>query len=153
MSAVLVMLSGVLSSVGFNLMLASVFAMAAVSAFGIVNDMLTLRRTAEDPDLKVRKGSLLAPLFILIAGNLEGFLEVLHSLHIFWNADGTSAFWNWIGLKELTEAPNRLATWDPTGRSGIWWWRASRVVGDTALEGSVKEVIDEIGRASCRERV
>ena len=143
MTAVLVMLSGVLSSVGFNLMLASVFAMAAVSAFGIVNDMLNLRRTAEDPDLKVRKGSLLAPLFILIAGNLEGFLEVLHSLHIFWNADGTSAFWNWIGLKELTEAPNRLATWDPTGRSGIWWWRASRVVGDTALEGSVKEVIDE----------
>ena len=143
MTAILVMLSGVLSSVGFNLMLASVFAMAAVSAFGIVNDMLTLRGYAENPNLKVRKGSLLAPLFILIAGNLEGFLEVLHSLHLFWNADGTSAFWNWIGLKELTEAPNRLATWDPTGRSGIWWWRASRVVGDTALEGSVKEVIDE----------
>ena len=143
MSSILVMLSGVLSSTGFNLMLASVFAMAAVSAFGIVNDMLALREISEGSSLKVRKGSLLSPLFILIIGNLEGFLEILHSLHIFWNADGTSAFWNWIGLKELTEAPNRLPTWDPTGRSGIWWWRASRVVGDTALEGSVKEVIDE----------
>ena len=143
MSSILVMMSGVLPSVGFNLMLASVFAMAAVSAFGIVNDMLIFRSASNDPDLKIRKGSFLAPIFILIAGNLEGFLEVLHSLHLFWKTDGTSAFWNWIGLKELTEAPNRLPTWDPTGRSGIWWWRASRVVGDTALEGSVKEVIDE----------
>ena len=41
------------------------------------------------------------------------------------------------------EAPTRMASWDPTGRSGIWWWRASRVVGDTGLEGAAKEVIDE----------
>ncbi len=143
MTAVLVMLSGVLSSVGFNLMLASVFAMAAAGAFGIVNDLLILRK---DPDARipaVRISSVLAPLFVLIAGNLEGFLEVLHSLHIFWKPDGTSAFWSALGLKELTDAPVRPATWDPTGRSGIWWWRASRVVGDTGLEGSVKEVIDE----------
>ena len=56
MTAVLIMFSGVLSSVGFNLMLASVFAMAASSAFGIVNDMLTIRNTAGDLQMKVRKG-------------------------------------------------------------------------------------------------
>ncbi len=143
MTAILVMLSGVLSSVGFNLMLASVFAMAAAGSFGVVNDMLILRRDQAEQGAVVSFRSILAPLFVLIIGNLEGFLEVLHSLHIFWNADGTSAFWSWVGLKELTDAPTRAATWDPTGRSGIWWWRASRVLGDSGLEGSVKEVIDE----------
>lgn len=143
MSAVLVMLSGVASAVGFNLMLASVFGMAAASAFGILNDMLELRHPAENGRVKPRLCSLFAPVFVLIAGNLEGLLEVFHSLHLFWNADGTSAFWKWLDLKELSDFPLRLPTWDPTGRSGIWWWRASRVVSDSGLEGSVKEVIDE----------
>ena len=143
MSAVLIMLSDVISSVGFNLMLAFVFAMAAVSAFGIINDLLNLRKDADTAFPVLRLRSLLAPLFVLITGNLEGLFEVLHSLHLFWNADGTSGFWNWLGLKELTEFPSRAASWDLTGRSGIWWWRASRVVGDTGLQGSVKEVIDE----------
>lgn len=143
MTAVLVMFSGVLSSVGFNLMLASVFGLAAASAFGILNDLLILRHPSETKNLPVRLRALLAPLFVLIMGNLEGMLEVFYSLHLFWNADGTSAFWSWLDLKELTDFPARMATWDPTGRSGIWWWRASRVLSDTALEGSVKEVIDE----------
>ncbi|MBQ6483013.1 MAG: hypothetical protein IJI45_18060 [Anaerolineaceae bacterium] len=143
MSAVLVMLSGVASSVGFNLMLAAVFGLAAESAFGILNDLLELRHPTAESILRPKLRSLLAPLFVLIAGNLEGLLEVFHSLHLFWNADGTSAFWSWLDLKELSEFPVRLATWNPTGRSGIWWWRASRVVSDSGLEGSVKEVIDE----------
>ncbi|MBQ4512672.1 MAG: hypothetical protein II969_06745 [Anaerolineaceae bacterium] len=143
MSAVLVMLSGVLPSVGFNLMLAAVFGLAAESAYGILNDLLNLRHPSENGKHLPRMSSLLAPLFVLIAGNLEGLLEVLHSLHIFWNADGTSAFWTWLGLKELTDAPVRLPSWDPSGRSGIWWWRASRVVSDIGLEGAVREVIDE----------
>ena len=143
MSAVLIMLSGVASSVGFNLMLAAVFGMAAAAAFGILNDLLDLCHPSESGRPAARLRSLLAPLFVLIAGNLEGLLEVFHSLHLFWNPDGTSAFWSWLDLKELTDFPVRAATWDPTQRSGIWWWRASRVVSDSGLEGSVKEVIDE----------
>ncbi len=143
MAAVLVMLSGVSSSVGFNLMLAAVFGLAAESAFGILNDLIELRHPSGDPGPYPKLRSLLAPLFVLISGNLEGLLEVFHSLHLFWAPDGTSAFWSWLDLKELTEYPVRMPTWDPTGRSGIWWWRASRVVNDKGLEGSVKEVIDE----------
>ena len=143
MTAVLVMVSGVLPTVGFNLMLAAVFGMAAVSAFGILTDLLELRHPSESGTLIPKVRSLLAPLFVLIAGNLEGLFEVFHSLHLFWNEDGTSAFWSWLDLKELTEIPLRMPSWNPSGRSGIWWWRASRVVSDVGLEGSVKEVIDE----------
>lgn len=143
MTAVLVMLSSVAPSVGFNLMLAAVFGLAASSAFGILNDMLNLREDLTTSAPKLRFKACFAPVFVLIIGNLEGLLEVFHSLHLFWNADRTSGFWSWIGLKELTDFPTRAPSPDPTGRSGIWWWRASRVVGDVALEGSTKEVIDE----------
>ena len=143
MTAVLVMLSGISASTGFNLMLAAVFGMAAEGAFEILNDLILLRHPSEKGSVRPLFRSLLAPLFVLITGNLEGLLEVFYSLHLFWKPDGTSAFWSWLNMKELTGFPTRAATWDPTGRSGIWWWRASRVVSDTGLEGSVKEVIDE----------
>ncbi len=143
MTAILIRLSGVLSSVGFNLMLCTVFAMAAVSAYALVNDLLHLRVSESGKDFRFKPGALIAPLFVLIAGNLEGLFELLHSLGLFWNTNGTSAFWSWLGLKELVNAPTREATWDITGRSGIWWWRASRVLGDYGAGGNAIEVIDE----------
>lgn len=143
MTAVLIRLSGVLSTVGFNLMLCTVFALAAVSAYALVNDLLHLRSSKRGKDFRFKLGALIAPIFVLIAGNLEGLFELFHSLGLFWNADGTSSFWSWLGLKELVDAPIREATWDITGRSGIWWWRASRVLGDYGLNGNVIEVIDE----------
>ncbi len=143
MSAVLIRLSGVLSSVGFNLMLCTVFAMAAVSAYALVNDLLHLRASESGKTFRFKLRALIAPVFVLIAGNLEGLFELLHSLGLFWNEDGTSSFWSWVGLKELVEAPTRAAAWDITGRSGIWWWRASRVLGDYGMNGNAIEVIDE----------
>lgn len=141
LSAVLIMLSNVPSAVGFNLMLATVFGMAAAGAFTIVNDLVQ-----KDPKInrvKIHLSALLAPLVMLVMGNLEGFLEVLHARGFFWNAEGSYSFWKWLGIKELDIAPTIAAAWNPTGRAGIWWWRASRVLSDTGLDGSSKEIIDE----------
>ncbi|MHC1770203.1 MAG: DUF2298 domain-containing protein [Flexilinea sp.] len=143
LTALLIKISGVIATSGFNLMLASIYAMAASAAFELVNDLLELGRSGLPERIKSHFGAWCAPIFVLFAGNLEGFLEVLHAKGFFWNPDGTSAFWKWINLKELTEAPARLSSWDPTLRQGIWWWRASRVVSDTGLDGSSKEIIDE----------
>lgn len=141
LSAVLILLSNVPSAVGFNLMLATVFGMAAAGAFTIVNDLVQ-----KDPlvkRVKIHLSALLAPMIMLVMGNLEGFLEVLHARGFFWNAEGNSSFWKWLGIKELDAAPTMAAQWDPTARAGIWWWRASRVLSDTGLDGSAKEIIDE----------
>ena len=81
----------------------------------------------------------LAPLFLLLVSNLEGFLEVLHRAGIFWS--GTSNFWTWLGIKELNEAPSLPLAWLPD--RFWWWWRASRVVSDYDLAGNFREVIDE----------
>lgn len=143
MTALLIRLTGVPWAVGFNLMLATVFGMAAVGAFELVNEFLLLKQPPASDRKNIRLGALWGPLFLLLMGNLEGLFESLHSLRLFWNEDGTSAFWKFIGLKELTDAPISAATVDPTGRIGIWWWRASRVIQDIGLDGSEREVIDE----------
>lgn len=143
MTTILIRLSGVPSEIGFNLMLATVFGMAAAGSFELIGELLRHGGDREKDCAPFKPGALLAPVFLLLLGNAEGLFESLHSLRLFWNADGTSAFWKWVGLKELTDAPIASATVDPTGRGGIWWWRASRVLQDIGLDGSTREVIDE----------
>ncbi len=143
LTALLIKLSGVAAESGFNLMLATVYAMAAIGALCVVNDLLEFRHSGLTEKVKIRFGSFFSPLFVLVAGNLEGFFEMLYAKGLFWNPDGTSGFWNWINLKELTTPPASLSSWNPTFRPGIWWWRASRVLSDLGLDGSTKEIIDE----------
>lgn len=152
MTAMLAMLSGVAGSVAHNLMTALIFALAAVGAYGILYNLLAYRasKTVEllppgDPAMNAPKvgsligSALLAPLFLLVVSNLEGFLEVLHRTGIFWS--GTQNFWTWLGIRELSDAPLQPLGWMPD--RFWWWWRASRVVSDFDLAGNFREVIDE----------
>ncbi|HWS24487.1 MAG TPA: DUF2298 domain-containing protein [Anaerolineales bacterium] len=139
-TAILSILSGVEGSLGFNLMIASVFGMAALSAYSIMARMLAADffQMGKGNEHKKRISALLAPLFVLIISNAEGFLELLHSLGVGWNNGGV--FWRWLNIKELIEAPAGPAGWNPR----FWfWWRASRVISDYDLNGNHIEVIDE----------
>ena len=79
---------------------------------------------------------MLGPLFLLIVSNLEGFLEVLHQLGVFWTSGPggqlTSRFWTWLGILDLNQPPEPPFTWLPRtfGTGNWWWWRASRVIMD-----------------------
>ncbi|MBU0510527.1 MAG: hypothetical protein KJ638_02350, partial [Chloroflexi bacterium] len=84
--------------------------------------------------------SFLAPLFLLIISNTEGFLEVLHRLGLFWRGN-TSAFWTWLDIKDLNQTPLQPLGWIPDRY--LWWWRASRVISDYDLSGGFKEIINE----------
>jgi YYY domain-containing protein len=101
----------------------------------ITNDQPRLR----NPDSRFTFAAFLAPLFLLLVSNLEGFLEVLHRAGIFWS--DTQNFWTWLGIKELNEAPAQPLAWIPD--RFWWWWRASRVISDYDLAGNFREVIDE----------
>ncbi len=72
---------------------------------------------------------------VTIAGNLEGFFEVLHSRGL-----GSDAFWGWLDIKDLAQA-SVTGSWYPT--DNWWWWRASRVIHDKDPLGRSVEVIDE----------
>lgn len=160
----LTLLTGASSSVAFNLVSALWFAMVAMGSYGLLYDLLAVRRRAELGGKSVRSQResraagggpapfggrnrellipLLAPLFVLIAGNLEAFLDVLHSRHLFW-PDGSlsSGFWDWLDIQQLTDPPPGDPSWLP--QRFLWWWRASRVVHDVNLTGASIEVIDE----------
>jgi len=149
LTAMLARVTSVAGTAAFNLMLALVFGLAAIGAYGVLYNLLAAVHPPKSADEDQRPPSvllpLLAPTFLLLVSNVEGFLEILHRRGLFWtfNADGsaTSLFWTWLDIRDLNQAPTL-----PLG--GVperfwWWWRASRVIQDTTLSGDWKEIIDE----------
>jgi YYY domain-containing protein len=137
MVAMLIRLAGVEPGVGFNLAITSWFGLTALASYGVVYSLLSAygaRAAAAGRRIGAQSWALLAPFFLLIVSNVEGFLEVLHSRGIFWRqaADGTwqSGFWRWLNMPEICAPPSPPLSWVPERAAGIWWWRASRVVQD-----------------------
>jgi len=143
MTAMLAKLTGVLGSVAFNLMLALLFALSAVGAYGLLYNLLASRRTSQAARHTPLGLPLLGPLFLLLVSNLEGFLEVLHQRGIFWPSaqPSTFNFWTWLDIKDLSLPPAQPLGWIPDRY--LWWWRASRVLQDYDLAGVWREIIDE----------
>jgi len=139
-SALLIRVSGVVSSVGYNLVSASWFGLTAIGAYGVAWDLLAGKKENEQVAQEVSKRTyslaLLAPLLILIVSNWFGILDVLHARGLV-SAD----LWQKLQIPALMSEPYRLS-WFPN-RGGWSWWQASRVVQDFRLGGSMIEIIDE----------
>ncbi|MFL7813857.1 MAG: DUF2298 domain-containing protein [Anaerolineales bacterium] len=135
--AMLAKLAGTLGSVAFNLAVSLTFALAALGSYGVLYNLLALRKAKWQA---VLVPGLLAPFFTLIVSNWEGFLHYLSSEGLFWNGTGgqsSSPFWSWLDIQDLVNPPagNTFGHW--------WWWRASRVIQDYDFSGFGKEVISE----------
>jgi YYY domain-containing protein len=149
MTAMLAKFTGVSASIAHNLMLSLIFSLSAIGAYGLLYNLLTAYRQWRGDDQQQgvlpALGAFLAPLFLLIVSNLEGFFESLHQKGIGWTfqADGTatSPFWRWLDLQVLTNPPTPPLTWAPN--QFFWWWRASRTLQDYDLNNARLEVIDE----------
>jgi len=134
--AMLAQATSTAAPVAFNLGLSAVFALGMTGAYGVAYTLLSPKSGRAAHPLP----PLLAPAFVFLLGNAEALLEALHMRALFWRADGSSAFWAWLDIKDLTSPPQTLA-WSP--QRFWWWWRASRVLQDYSLGGSPKEIIDE----------
>ncbi|MDI6694595.1 MAG: DUF2298 domain-containing protein [Anaerolineales bacterium] len=150
--AMLAMISGTPGAIAFNLGVSLVFALSAIGAYGLLYNLLNasapVARQTNEGDLAPQRhilSPLLAPFFLLIVSNLEGFLHSLHTRGLFWTADETgalsSAFWKWLDIKDLNQPPALPLSWQPT--RFWWWWRASRVLQDYDLANNAREIIDE----------
>ena len=134
---ILTRLSAIPATSAFNLGAAAWIAMAACVSYNIVYDLLP-KRDALRP--------LLAPLMLLLTGNAEGFLEVLHA-----QGKLPAAFWTWLSIGKLSTPPQPPFTSIP--RRFFWWWQASRTLRDCAPwnlpwatctgPGQILEMIDE----------
>jgi YYY domain-containing protein len=156
LAAMLAKLTSVPGSAAHNLMTSLIFALAAVGAYGILYNLLSILPRAQgtgdqlegEPETlnhKLPTGlAFLGPLFLLLVSNLEAFLDVLHERGLFWPSNLPSAafnFWTWLDIKDLSDPPTQPYGWLPSRY--LWWWRASRVVSDTDLLHHAQEIIDE----------
>ncbi|MGD1994155.1 MAG: DUF2298 domain-containing protein [Anaerolineae bacterium] len=136
--SMLIRLAAVPATIGFNLGIATLFALTCTGAYGLVYSVLA----AEQPR-RALWSSLLGPLMLTVTANLEGLLEVVHARGLL-----SARFWRWLDVRSLNVPPPPLAegSWVPTRH--IWWWQASRVLHDyapwhTAANPAEWEVIDE----------
>lgn len=146
--AMLAKLAGTPAGIAFNLGISLVFALSAVGVYGVVYNLLALRQrrmNLPEPDARNLSLSFLGPVFILLVGNLEGVLHVLHTRGLLWSTDSSgelvSAFWRWVDIQDLNQPPAQPFAWVPT--RFWWWWRASRVLQDYDAAGGSREIIDE----------
>ena len=140
MMALMTRLAGTAPSAAYNVSHGLWFALIAGGAFSVAFNILQIKRDAPGRPLKIGTWNLmialLAAMFVVFLGNLEGTLEIAHL-----NGVGSASFWKWLDIKDLS---------GPAQSGGgvkdlrfYWWWRASRVVHDYTLQGGDQEVIDE----------
>jgi len=116
-------LTGIPSSIAYNLSIVLVAALVAQASYGLVYNLIRLSGA------RVRTAAtyaLAAPLFVGVVSNLEGVLEFIRS-----QGWGSSGFWQWVGVKGL-DSPVSSSSFYPS--QGGWWWRATRVI-DTVVDG------------------
>ena len=123
-AATLTTLTGTSPGVAYNLAMATVPAMLAAGALGLVYNVLRLAGARVVPALLT---GALAALGITLLGNLSGVLEFAYVRGL-----GGDWFWEWIGIKGL-EPPAGGSGWLPDGF--WWWWRGTRIIDTLGVGG------------------
>lgn len=119
MAAMLAALSGLATAVAFNVMLALLFALTLLGAYGIVYNLIALDKNSRP---RAVASALLGPLLVGVTGNLEGFFELLRALRAL-----PERFWVWLDIVDINTLPE-TRLWPPSTWRHWWWWRASRVI-------------------------
>lgn len=144
LAAMIAKLTATSGGLAFNLMLALIFGMSALGAYGVLYNLLELSGKSFKKNLNSLTWALLAPIFLLFVSNFEVILEMLHQAGVGWDlAAGESPFWQWINIESLNNPPTPPLTMAP--QRFWWWWQASRVIQDIDLLGNVSSLspIDE----------
>lgn len=134
MMAVMTRFSALAPSISFDLYDALLFALAAVTAYGVVYNLVA----AAGGRKRAASGfGLLGALFVVGLGNLEGLLEGLYSARLL-----PERFWQWIDIPGLVGSAQNGSFYPG---NGWWWWHASRVLHDLDLfhEPVIFQPIDE----------
>lgn len=144
MSAMLSTLSGVSSTVGFSLTIALQFALTGLTAFGVVYNMVRSRAplnadaTRRPPQAALWAG-VLGMSFVVLIGNFQlPLIEMPYQ-----SRSMPTEYFAWWGTQSRLEAvrepenANPLAVRAPGEWSYWWWFRASRVLTDFELDGSL----------------
>lgn len=145
-AGMLSVLSGISSTVGFNMTNALLFALTGLSSFGVVYNLV--RSRAQGDNVPKRSAAIwtgiIGMIFVVLLGNFQ-----LPLVEIPYQTNAASqdylAFWDMNERQNQIggEGSGDLNTW------GNWWWfRSARVLNDRNFDGSREEVIDEFPQFS-----
>lgn len=142
--AMLTQVTGIASSIAYNLGGSSWFALTALGTFGLLFNLLSASGLVKN---KGKAGwSLLAPIMVLIAGNFFVIFQMMHAngFAMTVNAEGLlqSGFWTWLNHSDLLVPQSMPTGWNPA-YPGWFWWPASRTIVDSGLSGNLIQIIDE----------
>ncbi|MBI2846539.1 MAG: hypothetical protein HYX82_01510 [Chloroflexi bacterium] len=132
--ATLTKLTGVTSSISFNLANPLLLALTATCGFSLVCNLVRKHKGEEKLREAIGVG-IAGAILIGIMGNLEGILEFAHARGI-----GSPGFWQWIGIRGI-EGPATGTSWFPN--STWWWWRATRVINTISGSQDLDYTIEE----------
>ncbi len=149
MSAMLSMLSGITSSIGFNLTIASQFALTGLTAFGVVYNLVRSRAFERVATIRNEKASrpvaisigLIGTLLMVLVGNFQGILieapyqskSMPQSYFEFWGTQERANF----GENEYIQDTDGVLLDSPESWSSWWWFRASRVLTDYNIDNTL----------------
>lgn len=163
MTAMLTMLSGIHSGFGFSMMVALLFALSGVTAFGVAYNITRSRTIRHHAPRIIERGKtasiitgILAVLFVLVMGNFQ-----LSLVEMPYRAQSAPAsYFEWWGMQGFTDmeaisyvqrdnAPlisTPLSNPQEWGSRGWWWWHTSRILTDYQFDGteSVIHPINEV---------
>ncbi|MEM6284524.1 MAG: DUF2298 domain-containing protein, partial [Chloroflexota bacterium] len=136
-------LSGIDSPVGFNMMIALLFALTGLNTLGVVYNLI---RSSAVRGLTAPRGAavsvgLLGAVFVILLGNFQvPFIELPYQSGV-----QNEAYYDFWDAQDRFDAPTRipdesetttilgLPVLDPARWSFWWWFRASRVINDREL--------------------
>lgn len=149
MTSMLSMLTGITSTIGFNLTIASQFALTGVTAFGVAYNLVRSRAFEQAEHLRdttVSRFSSLAigvlgMIFVVLLGNFQGFFieapyqsnSLPASYFEFWGTQERANFADGAYLYQ----PDAPLVKDPAQWNSWWWFRASRVLTDYQLDDTL----------------
>ncbi len=136
--AMLSTLSGVVSTIGFNMTTALLFALTGLSAFGVAYNLVRSRGDSVRRGVALLVG-LLAMVFVVLLSNFEMILVEMP----YQTATASESYLKFWGMNERMEPIGTEGSSDVNQWGNWWWFRASRALNDLNLDGSRNEVIDE----------
>jgi YYY domain-containing protein len=156
MAAMLSMLSGVPSSVGFNMMISLLFALTGLTAFGVVYNLVrggafasAISRISprEEPIRATRRAGiivgLLGMVFVVLLGSFQfPLIEIPYQTRI-----ASEAYLDFWGSNERMQV-RQFGSTEPVAWDYWWWFRAARTLNDVYPDGGREEVIDEFPQFS-----
>ncbi len=162
--AMLADLSGVSSGIAFGIMVALIFALAGIGAFGVVYNLVRARhgRFGGGSRPAALAAGVLGMCFLVLMGNLgtalielpyRGYASgVVNAAYFdFWDVadhEGTTTVTDETGVVRQVPVDSDgdgVPNWDedpqPLDRWGNWWWfRESRLINDRHLDGQIEAV-------------